>query len=164
LVVRRSSFVGRGSVVGRGFANDQRLILAAKTKLVPLHIDAGAAEGDSLHAQAEFLFGGAFSGQLDGAARANYPVPGQSGNLAQDAHHLASSSRPARGFRYGAVTGDGSRRQGTNATQDAGALVFVPIPIPIPISIFAFVFAAVTILVLRFISRHGFRGLSAGIR
>ncbi len=126
---------------------------------MPFHIHAGAAEGDSFHAEAKFLFGGTFSGQLDGAARADYSVPGQSGNLPQDAHYLASSSGPARRFRYSAVTGDGSRRQGTNATHDAGALVFIRIPISI--LVFAFVFAAVTVLVLRFILRHGFRELSA---
>jgi hypothetical protein len=85
-------------------------------------------------------------------------VPGQSGNLAQDAHYLASGSGPARRFRYGAITGDGSRRQGADRTHDAGALRIVTILIPV--SILAFAFGVVAILVVHFILRHGFSGLS----
>jgi hypothetical protein len=65
-------------------------------KFVPFHIHARSSEGHTLHAQAEFLFGGIFSAQFDGPARTDHAVPGQSRNLLQDAHNLTGGSGPAR--------------------------------------------------------------------
>jgi hypothetical protein len=67
-----------------------------KSKLVPLHIHARPAKRHTLHAQAESLFSGIFSAQLDGPARADHAVPWQSGNLLQDSHNLPRGSSPAR--------------------------------------------------------------------
>ena len=65
-------------------------------KLVQLHIHARPAEGHSLHPQAKSLLSAIFSAQLDGPARADHPMPRQSLNLLQDAHHLTGCSEPAR--------------------------------------------------------------------
>jgi hypothetical protein len=112
--------------------------LSAEEKLVALHVHARSAEGHGFHAQAESLFRGTFSAQLDRAARADDAVPGQSGNLPQDAHDLARGSGPARRFRDRSVAGHGSRRQGAKATQNAGTLVFI--------SILVFVLALIFVL------------------
>src|SRR6202790_3779546 len=75
-----------------------RMLRLRKSKLVPLHIHARPAKRHTLHAQAESLFRGIFSGQPDRPARANHAVPWQSGNLLQDSHNLPRGARPARGF------------------------------------------------------------------
>jgi len=85
---------------------------------VPLHIHAHPAKRHALHAQSEFLFSGIFSGQLNGAAGADHPVPGQSRNLSQNPHHLTRGPRPARSLRYSSVARHRSRRQGPNAAYD----------------------------------------------
>jgi hypothetical protein len=63
---------------------------------VPFHIHTRPAEGHALHAQAEFLFRSIFSAQLDRATYPHHAVPGQSGNLLQDAHNLTRGAGPAR--------------------------------------------------------------------
>jgi hypothetical protein len=63
---------------------------------MPFHIHPRPVERHSLHPQAESLFSGIFSIQLDSAARPDHAVPGQSRNLLQDAHHLPRRSSPAR--------------------------------------------------------------------
>src|SRR5208282_4345361 len=94
-------------------------------KLVALHIHPYSAKAHALHAQSKSLFSGIFSAQLDCPARANYAMPGQSGNLPQDTHHLPSGSGPARSFSDRSVTRHRSCGQGANATDHAGALVFI---------------------------------------
>lgn len=94
-----------------------------KMKLAPFHIHAHSSEGDTLHTKTESLFGPILSAQLDGPARADYAMPGQSGNLLQDSHYLARSSRPARRLGYRSVTRHPPRRQGANAAHDAGLLI-----------------------------------------
>ena len=69
-----------------------------KSKLVPLHIHARPEKRHTLHAQAESLFSGIFSAQLDGPARADHAMPGQTRNLVQDAYHLPRRASPARGL------------------------------------------------------------------
>jgi hypothetical protein len=67
-------------------------------KLVPFHVHARSAKSHSLHAQAEFLFGGIFSAQLDRSAGADHAMPRQIRRLLQDAHHLTRRSGPTRGL------------------------------------------------------------------
>ncbi len=95
-----------------------------KAKLVPFHIHARPAKRHSLHSQPESLFGATFSTQLDGPARADHAMPGQSRNLLQDAHHLAGGSRPARRPRDRPVIRHHPRRQGANAAHHPRALIF----------------------------------------
>ena len=94
-----------------------------KSKLVPLHIHTRPEKRHTLHAQAESLFSGIFSAQLDGPARADHAMPGQARNLAQDAYHLPRRARPARGLSYSSVTRDHPHRQAANAAHDASALI-----------------------------------------
>jgi hypothetical protein len=91
---------------------------------VEFHVDASAAEGDTFHLQAESLLGGVLSGEFDGAAGAEYAVPGQSRDLLQDADDLTGRSRPACGAGDGPVGGDSPFRQRADALSDAGALAF----------------------------------------
>src|ERR1019366_3381822 len=93
------------------------------------HIHARPAKRHALHAQTESLFGGAFSTQLDGPARADHAMPRQSRNLLQDAHHLTGGSRPARSPRDRPVTRYHPRRQGANAAHDPRALIFRRAPL-----------------------------------
>jgi hypothetical protein len=88
------------------------------------HIRARPAKRHTLHTQTEFLFGGAFSTQLDGPARADHAMPRQSRNLLQDAHHLTGGSRPARSPRDRPVTRYYPCRQGANAAHHPRALIF----------------------------------------
>jgi hypothetical protein len=74
-----------------------------KSKFVPLHIDTRPAKSNALHAQPESLFRTIFGAELNGAARPDYAVPWQSGNLLEDAHNLASGPRPACGFGNRAI-------------------------------------------------------------
>jgi hypothetical protein len=60
-----------------------------KVEFVALHIHAHATEGHAFHFETESLFGTVFSGKFDGSAGADYALPGESGNLAQDADDLA---------------------------------------------------------------------------
>lgn len=91
---------------------------------VKRHVHARSAEGDALHAQAESLLGGLFSGQLDGAAGSDDAMPGQSRDLLQDAHDLPGRARPARRSSHGSVAGHGSLGQGSDAARDSGSPVF----------------------------------------
>jgi hypothetical protein len=83
------------------------------------HIHPHAAKSYPFHAQAKTLFGAIFSRELDGTARAEHAVPGQSLNTLQDAHNLPRSSRPARSLGNRSVTRYLSRRQSANAVNDA---------------------------------------------
>ena len=94
-----------------------------KVKLMPPHIYAHAPEGYAFHFQAESLFGAVFSGKFDGSAGADDALPGESGNLAEDADDLAGGSGPACGVGDGSIGGDGSWGQGANATGDLGGSV-----------------------------------------
>jgi len=93
-------------------------------KLMPLHIHASAAKTDALHPQTESLLRGIFPEQLDRPARSHNPVPGQSWNLAQYAHHLPRRPRPARTFRDRSIARHRSSRQSANAAHDAIAFGF----------------------------------------
>ena len=88
-----------------------------------LHIDARSAKCHAFHAQAESLFGSAFSGKFDGAAGADHAVPGQSRGLAQQADDLARGSRPACGPGNRAVAGYFSLGQRADGAQDASVMV-----------------------------------------
>jgi hypothetical protein len=87
------------------------------------HIHPQAAKSDPFHAQAKTLFGAIFSRELDGTARAEHAVPGQSLNTLQDAHNLPRSSRPTRSLGNRSVTRYLSRRQSPNAPDDASPLI-----------------------------------------
>jgi hypothetical protein len=87
------------------------------------HIHPHAAKSYPFHAQAKTLFGAIFSRELDGTARAEHAVPGQSPNTLQDAHNLPRSSRPTRSLGNRSVTRYLSRRQSPNAADDASPLI-----------------------------------------
>ncbi len=90
---------------------------------VECHVHACSAEGNALHAQAESLLGGLFSGQFDDAAGTDDAMPGQSRDLLQDMHDLPGRARPARRPGHRSVAGHGSLGQSTDAARDARALV-----------------------------------------
>jgi hypothetical protein len=93
----------------------------SKPKLMLLHINPRAAEGNSLHPQAKFLLRAVLSLQLNRATGAHHPMPRQSRSLAQDAHYLPRRARPSRRACNRSVTRHLAYRQSTDAPHHASA-------------------------------------------
>ena len=73
---------------------------------VHLHVDTLPAEGYAFRLQAEALFESVFSGEFDGAPRAQDPMPGESVRAVQGAGSLAGSVGDACGGGDRSVAAD----------------------------------------------------------
>jgi hypothetical protein len=83
-----------------------------------LHVNAGPAEVDTFHLQAESLLGTAFAGELDGSAGTDDALPRQAGDVAENANNLTSRAGPACGCSDRTVGGNGAFGQGANDAHD----------------------------------------------
>jgi hypothetical protein len=69
-----------------------------------IHVDAAAPKSDSLHFEAQALFGGILARRSDRASRAHHAMPGQVLKRPQGSRHLARSSRQTSRGGYLTVT------------------------------------------------------------
>jgi hypothetical protein len=88
-----------------------------------LHVHAGAAEMNSLHAKPKALLGATLTWDLDLSPSTQNAMPREPGNKPKRVYHLASGAGPSCGPSDGAVCGHLSRGQGTNAPHDFGSPV-----------------------------------------
>jgi hypothetical protein len=86
---------------------------------VKLHVDAGAAEGDSFHFEAEALVKGGVSLELDVASGTDDALPGEIDAGVKGADDLAGGAGVSGGFGNGAVGGDVAAWDFANGSEDA---------------------------------------------